>query len=140
MLRKIIPDVIRDQEPVHLGDGATVREAAKLMRLRNIGSMLVMEQGRLDGIMTERDVVQRVVAAGRDPDETRLEEVMTRNPDTIGPEATAIDALRLMQDGGYRHLPVVDKGRVLAVVSRRDFLGTEQARLDEETAIWEHIR
>jgi CBS domain-containing protein len=139
MLRKIIPDVIRDQEPVHLADGATVREAAKLMRLRNVGSMLVIEQGRLDGILTERDVVQRVVAAGRDPDQTRLEEVMTRNPDTIGPEATALDALRLMQDGGYRHLPVVDQGRVLAVVSRRDFLGAEKARLDDETAVWERI-
>ena len=139
MLRKIIPDVIRDQETVHLTSDATVREAARLMQQRNVGSMLVMEQGRLDGILTERDVVQRVVAAGRDPDQTRLEEVMTKNPDTVRPEATALDALRLMQDGGYRHLPVVDQGRVLAVVSRRDFLGAEKARLDDETAVWERI-
>lgn len=139
MLRKIIPDVIRDQQPVHLAGSATVREAAKLMQQRNVGSVLVMAEGRLDGILTERDVVQRVVAAGRDPDATRLEAVMTRNPDTIRPEATALDALRRMQDGGYRHLPVVADGRVLGVVSRRDFLGAEKARLDDETAVWERI-
>lgn len=139
MLRKIIPDVIRDQKPVHLTGGATVREAAKLMQERNVGSVLVMEAGRLEGILTERDVVQRVVAAGREPDATRLAEVMTRDPDTVRPEATAMDALRLMQDGGYRHLPVVEDGRVVAVVSRRDFLGVEKARLDEETAVWERL-
>ena len=139
MLRKIIPDVIRDQKPVHLAGSATVREAAELMHLRNVGSVLVMDESRLEGILTERDVVQRVVAAGRQPDETRLEEVMTRNPGTIRPEATAMDALRLMNDGGYRHLPVVDKGQVLGVVSRRDFLGAEKARLEEETAVWERI-
>jgi CBS domain-containing protein len=139
MRRKIIPDVMRDQEPVHLAASSTVREAAKLMHLRNVGSVLVMEKGRLEGILTERDVVQRVVAAGREPDETRLEEVMTKNPDTVRPEATAMDALRLMHDGGYRHLPVVDRGQVLGVVSRRDFLGAEKARLDEETAVWERI-
>ena len=137
--RKIVPDVVRDQQLVHLVASATVRAAAKLMHLHNVGFVLVMEKGRLEGILTERDVVQRVVSAGRQPDETTLEEVMTRNPDTIRPEATAMDALRLMHDGGYRHLPVVDKGQVLGVVSRRDFLGAEKARMDEETAIWDRI-
>ena len=139
MLRKIVPDVIRDQELVQLTGNATVREAAVLMQGRNVASVLIMEEDRLKGIFTERDVVQRVVAAGRQPEEVRLEEVMTKSPDTIGPGATALDALRLMQDGGYRHLPVVDKGRVLGVVSRRDFLGAEKARLEEETAVWERL-
>ena len=139
MLRKIIPDVICDQKPVQLAGGASVHEAAKSMRKRNVGCVLVVKEGRLEGILTGRDVVQRVVAAGRDPDKTRLEEVMTKNPDTIRPKARAMDALHLMQDGGYRHVPVVDEGQLLGVVSRRDFLGAEQARLDEETAIWERI-
>jgi CBS domain-containing protein len=139
MLRKIIPDVIRDPQAVHLLANAGVREAAKLMRERNVGSVLIIEAGRLEGIFTERDMVHRVVAAGRDPDATVLGEVMTRDPDTIAPDATALDALRRMQDGGYRHLPVVEGGRVVAVVSRRDFLGGEKARLDAETAVWERI-
>jgi CBS domain-containing protein len=116
-----------------------VREAAKVMHGRNVGSVLIIEDGRLEGILTERDVVHRVVAAGRDPDGTLLGEVMTRDPDTVLPDTTALDALRRMHDGGYRHLPVVEKGRVVAVVSRRDFLGGEKAQLDDETAIWERI-
>jgi CBS domain-containing protein len=64
---------------------------------------------------------------------------MTPDPDTVSSDTTAIDALRLMQDGGYRHLPVVDSGRVLGVVSRRDFYGVEKLRLDDETALWERI-
>jgi CBS domain-containing protein len=139
MLRKIIPDVVRDPQPVHLTASASVREAAKVMHGRNVGSVLIIEDGRLEGIFTERDVVHRVVAAGRDPDGTLLGEVMTRDPDTVLPDTTALDALRRMHDGGYRHLPVVEKGRVVAVVSRRDFLGGEKAQLDDETAIWERI-
>ena len=139
MLRKIIPDVIRDPQPVHLPAAAGVRAAARLMRDRNVGSVLIIEDGRLEGIFTERDMVHRVVAEGRDPDGTALGEVMTRDPDTVPPDTTALDALRRMQDGGYRHLPVVEAGQVVAVVSRRDFLGGEKARLDDETAMWERI-
>jgi CBS domain-containing protein len=80
-----------------------------------------------------------VVAEGRDPDETVLREIMTPDPDSVSSDTTAIEALRLMQDGGYRHLPVVDDGEVLGVVSRRDFHGVEKARLDDETALWERI-
>lgn len=139
MERRIILDVVRGQELVHLPAGATVREAARLMRARNVGSVLVMEEGCLEGIFTERDLVQRVVAAGRDPDDTQLGAVMTPEPDAVAADTTALDALRLMNDGGYRHLPVVERRRVLGVVSRRDFLGAEKARLEDEIAVWEHI-
>jgi CBS domain-containing protein len=64
---------------------------------------------------------------------------MSPDPDTVSSDTTAIDALRLMQDGDYRHLPVVDGGRVLGLVSRRDFHGVEKARLDDETILWERI-
>ena len=139
MLRKIMPDVVRDQTLVALPGSATVREAARLMRDRKVGSVLVMEAGRLEGIFTERDLVSRVAAEGLDLEGTRLAEVMTAGPDTVTPEATAFDALRLMEDGGYRHLPVVSGQRVLGIVSRRDFLGMEKSRLEEEDAIWERI-
>jgi CBS domain-containing protein len=77
-----------------------------------------MERKQLEGILPVADMTYRVVAEGRDPDKTRLNEVMTPAPNTVGPDCAAIEALRLMQDGGYRHLPVVDRGGVLGVVSR----------------------
>jgi len=139
MTRRVIPDVVRDQELLELSSQATVREAADRMRLRHVGAVLITKDGQLDGIFTERDMVYRVVAEGRDPERTPLAEVMTRNPDTIRPDTMAIDALRRMQDGGYRHLPVIDRGRLVGIVSRRDFFGLEKARLEEESDIWRKI-
>jgi CBS domain-containing protein len=139
MPRRIIPDVIREQQVASVGGQATVRQAAKLMREHNVGAVPIVEDGALEGILTVNDMTSRVIAEGRDPDKTCVKEVMTPDPDTVGPGTTAIDALRLMQDGGYRHLPVVDGGRVLGLVSRRDFYGVEKSRLDDETALWERI-
>lgn len=139
MARRIIPDVVRGKEVVQLSGANTARDAAQLMKDHNVGSIIVMEGGRLEGILTVADMAYRVVAERRDPDTTQIREVMTADPDTIGCHTTAIEALRLMQDGGYRHLPVVEEGRVLGVVSRRDFHGSEKARLEDETALWERI-
>ena len=138
MVRRLMPEVVHDQKLAVLPGSATVHEAARLMAARNIGSVLVTARdGRLEGILTERDILCRVVAPGRDPDHTRLHEVMTKDPDTIGPHAPAIEALRRMRDGGYRHLPVVDGGRLGGIVSRRDFWGDEKMRLEDETRLWE---
>jgi CBS domain-containing protein len=139
VLRKIIPNVIHGQEIVRLGPEATAREAALLMRERNVGAVLIIDDHDLTGILTVNDITYRVVAEGRDPDKTVLREIMTPDPDSVSSDTTAIEALRRMQDGDYRHLPVVDDGDVLGVVSRRDFHGTEKARLDDETALWERI-
>lgn len=139
MAPKIVPDVLPDRKIVHLPGEASVREAAHLMRQHNIGAVLVMDEEALTGIFTVADMTYRVVADGRDPDATRLTDVMTARPDTIAADSAAIDALRLMQDGGYRHLPVVDGGTVIGMVSRRDFHGAEKARLDVETHLWESI-
>ncbi len=139
MLRRIIPDVIRGQQVVYLGGQATTRQAAKLMRKHNVGAVLIIEDEALKGILTVNDMTYRVIAEGLDPDKTLLGAVMTPDPDTVSSDTTAIDALRLMQHGNYRHLPVVDGGRILGLVSRRDFHGVEEARLDDETALWERI-
>ena len=138
MTNRIMIEIIRRQDPATLPDTATVQEACRIMRDRRIGAILVTDQdGRLLGLFTGRDVIGRVVAEALDPTTTPLGTVMTSKPDTIGPQAHAIDALRLMQDGGYRHLPVLDGMRVVGIVSRADFQGLERARLDEETGIWE---
>ena len=138
-MRRVVPDVVSNQQLLELPPTATVRGAALAMRERHVGAVLVTTDGHLSGIFTERDMVNRVVADGRDPDQATLADVMTANPDTIAPTTTAIDALRLMNDGGYRHLPIVENGRVVGIVSRRDFHGDEMARLDDESDLWKKI-
>jgi CBS domain-containing protein len=132
--------MVSHQNPLTLPPSATVLEACASMRDQRVGAVLVTEDKRhLVGIFTGRDAVSRVLAEGKDAASTQLRQVMTPNPDTMPPGRTAIEALRLMQDGGYRHLPVVKQGKVVGVVSRGDFRGLEQARLDEETGLWERI-
>jgi signal-transduction protein with cAMP-binding, CBS, and nucleotidyltransferase domain len=82
----------------------------------------------------------RVLAVGRDAATTNLGDAMTPNPATLSPNGTAIDALRLMWDGGFRHVPIVMDEKVLGVVSRGDFLGVELSRHDEEREFWQHLR
>lgn len=133
-------DMVRDQNPLVLPPETTVQEACRRMRERRVGAVLVARRGRvLVGIFTGRDAVCRVLAEGRDAATTKLVDVMTPDPDTLPPGKTAIDALRLMQDGGFRHIPIVEDGRVIGVVSRGDFKGLEIDRLDEETGLWERI-
>ena len=133
--------VTLEHRPITMNEAASVTEACNKMRDRRAGSVLVTgEADRLVGIFTGRDAVCRVLAQRRDPSTTRLAEVMTPNPTTMSPDQTAIDALRLMSDGGFRHLPLVKNGRILGVVSRGDFKGLEQSLDDEERDLWEHMR
>lgn len=139
-MRKL-SDVILDQRPLVMNETDTVMEACKRMRDSQAGSVLVTgDTGRLAGVFTGRDAVCRVLAEGRDPASTPLSEVMTRNPSTMSPEQTAIDALRLMWDGGFRHIPLVKNGKILGMVSRGDFKGVEFNRHEEERDLWEHMR
>jgi CBS domain-containing protein len=131
-------EICRMRRPVTLPPSATVRQAARLMRDHRIGAILVTDaEGRLLGIFTGRDAVARVLAEGRNAARTTLGEVMTPNPDTLPPRANAIEALHLMQNGGFRHVPMVEGDRVAGIVSFADFRGIERARLDEETGYWE---
>jgi len=133
-------DIVRNQIPVTLPPSATVREACRYMRERRVGAVLVTEGDRhLLGIFAGRDAVHRVLAEGKSAARTMLAEVMTPDPDTMPPGKTAIEGLRLMEDGRYRHVPVVDGDRVVGIVSRFDFSGIELDRLDEETGLWERI-
>ena len=133
-------DLVRKQDPVSLPPSATVKEACQCMRNRRVGAVLVTEgDRRLVGIFTGRDAVHRVLAEGKDAGRTMLTEVMTRDPDTIPSGNVAIEALRMMEDGRFRHLPIVDEGKIVGIVSRFDFSGMELDRLDEETGLWERI-
>ena len=134
-------DIVWDQQPVMLPPTATVAEACRAMRDRRVGSVVVTrESGALAGIFTGRDAVCRVLAEGKDVAKTRLADVMTPDPAAMSPDQSAVDALRLMWDGGFRHLPLVKSGRVVGVVSRGDFKGLEHHQHDEERDLWEHMR
>ena len=124
-MQRAIRSIIEDQKPVTASADITVASAARLMKEHAIGAILVIEEGRLAGIFTERDALFRVIAEGRDPVKTRVAEVMTANPRTIAPDRPFGHALHLMYEGGFRHVPVVDNGRPLGVVSARDALGPD---------------
>ena len=103
---------------------STVAQAATIMAEKRIGSALVLEGEDLAGIFTERDIV-RALSQDFDAPGHPIAHWMTRNPTTVGPDATVEDGMDLMLKGGFRHLPVIDDGRVVGVVSIRDLAGAE---------------
>jgi CBS domain-containing protein len=131
MARKIVPDIVSNQSLAILPANTTVREAAKIMAQRRIGVVMVGSSDNLQGIFSERDMTFRVVARGVDPDTATLDEVMTKSPTTIAPADSPDDALRLMREQGFRHLPVVDRGTVVAMVSIRDLYAAVQSELED---------
>lgn len=132
MIRKIVPDVIKDQTLVCISPADTVRAAARLMTERKVAAVLVMESERLVGIITERDMTSRVIAADRHPDSTKCRDIMTANPDTLSPHDTAVDAINMMRSRNYRHLPVVDGIRVVGMVSVRDLYAVYNTELEQD--------
>ena len=100
---------------------------------------MVNDAGKLVGIFTGRDAVRRVLAAGKN-EGTKLREVMTADPVTISSNKSSIEALRMMWDGGFRHIPLMDGDKILGIISRGDFESSEQLQLDEERQLWEHMR
>ena len=110
-----------------LGPSSSVHDAACAMTRANCGSVLIIDgAGPMLGIVTERDLMTRVLAKGLDPNATTVTQVMTRNPQCIAPEVKVADAVLIMIERGFRHLPIVDPdGRVLGVFSARDALPRE---------------
>ena len=131
--------IIEDQKPVTASPDVAVAAAARLMKQHRIGALLVVESGRLAGIFTERDALFRVIAEGRDPEKTRVAEVMTVNPRTISPDRPFGHALHLMYEGEFRHVPVVENGRPLGMVSARDALGPDLQQFIRDLEKRSHI-
>ena len=120
-----VRSIIENQAPITGTADMTVTTASRLMKAKRIGAILVLEGARLAGIFTERDALFRVIAEGRNPEKTKLGDVMTRNPRTIGPDRPFGHALHLMHEGEFRHVPVVENGRPVGIVSARDALGPD---------------
>jgi CBS domain-containing protein len=145
MHRKIIPDLVERERPKGngrvccLGENTLAREAAVAMMEMNVAAVAVTgEDERLVGIVTERDLTRRVMASRRDPDTVVLAEIMTADPQTLRPGDNAMDALTIMRDGHYRHLPVVDDDRfAVAMISIRHIYAAVKLELEEDVRLRE---
>jgi len=132
-----VRSVLEPRRLVIAAPRCSVESAAALMRREKVGAVLVVDDERLVGIFTERDAVYRVLAVNRDPASTWLSDVMTPDPKTVEPDESFGYALLLMHDNGFRHVPVVENGRPVGVVSARHALDPE---LEEFTAEAERRR
>ncbi len=140
MTNRKLAYIIKDQKPLIMGEDEKVQDACRKMWKRRCGSVLIVDNtNKLTGIFTGRDAVH-FLAKTKNSKHTLLGEVMTPNPITTTPERSAIDALRTMCEGGFRHLPVLEKGVICGVVSRGDFKGMEIGRLDQEEHLSETLR
>lgn len=117
-----------------------VSKAAKLMAAKNVGALMVVEGGRLVGIFTERDVVFRVVARGLDARTTAVSEVMSPAPHTVHPDKPFGYALLVMHENGFRHLPVVENGKPIGIVSARSAMDPELEEFAFEAQRRRHYR
>ncbi len=139
MPNRKISQVIKQQQIVTAEPGLSVSEAAAQMAEANVGAIMVVTDGQLVGIFTERDALNRVLAANRVASEVCLSEVMTPNPMTLTADRPLNHALHLMFEEGYRHVPIVEAGRPVGMVSARDALGTELVDFEGELARREEI-
>src|SRR3989441_12989940 len=104
----LIYDLVKDRRVYSIEADHTVLEAARFMMEHNIGALPVLRNGELVGIFSERDIMNRVVAVGRMAGQTKVSEVMTANPRTVGVEETVDNCLFLMREFGFRHLPICE--------------------------------
>jgi CBS domain-containing protein len=124
--------LLNRRPPEVLASEISVLEAARFLRAKKIGGAPVVEQGRLVGFCSERDLVVRVIAEGRDPDRTRVADVMTGNVVTAEPDDTVLQCEEKLRQRHCRHLPVVENGRVTGCLSMRDFLQSDLKEKEEE--------
>ena len=120
MFGQTIRSIMEKKKFLTAGPKASVSHAAKLMARKNAGAVLVVEHEKLLGIFSERDAVFRVLAAGLDPKTTALSDVMTPNPKTLESGKTYGHAMLLMHENGFRHVPVVENGKPIGIISSRN--------------------
>lgn len=130
MAEQLVRDIMTTAV-IGLGEGASLVEAARHMRLNDIGDVLLLDGDSVRGIVTDRDIVVRALAADKDPSTTTIGEIASPDPVTIGPDEPAAQAVQLMRDRALRRLPVCEDGHVVGVVS----LGNLAAERDPESAL-----
>ena len=125
-------DLVKDRRVYSVKDSHTVLEAARYMMEHNVGAVPVIRDGDLAGILSERDIMNRVVAIGRTPGTTAVSEVMTANPRAVAADESIEECLFIMREFGFRHLPIVEGKEVKGLVSLRDVLMHQAAELERQ--------
>ena len=125
---KQIAEIIEGRPLIHAERSENVRDVARKMSDKNVGAVAVLSAGKLVGMFSERDLMKRVVAAGLNPDNTAVEAVMTKDILVVAPVDDLDDALQKMHSIGCRHLPVVESGNLVGMISLRDLL-----EIDDDT-------
>src|SRR5260221_14096202 len=128
----LIYDLVKDRKVYTAQADQTVLEAARFMMEHNIGALPVLRNGELAGILSERDIMNRVVAVGRTPGTTAVSEVMTANPRSVPADETVEECLFIMREFGFRHLPIMDGKELKGVVSLRDVLLRHSAEIERQ--------
>ena len=113
-----------------------VLKAIELMCEKNIGGLLIVENGKLAGIFTERDYARKLILKGKSSKDTPIGELMTPNPFTVSPESSIDDCMKMMTDKKIRHLPVVEEGNLIGMISIGDVV---RQVIDEQKSIIEHL-
>jgi CBS domain-containing protein len=128
LVRDVMSEDLKSVEP-----GASVADAAKQMKESDIGTILVIDDDELRGLLTDRDIVVKVVAEGKDPDDVEVGDVASGDLQTLEPDASLDDALRVMSENKVRRLPVVEDGKPIGIVT----LGDVAAEREPESALGE---
>jgi len=131
-VQMLISDLLKNQVPISAEAHQTVLEVARLMVQHNIGAVPVLQDGQLAGIFSERDLMSRVVVAGKDPARTVVSQVMTEDPLTVAPNDQLETCMTLMKRHGFRHLPVCSGRDLKGIVSLRDILLHDLDEKDDE--------
>ena len=139
MFSQRVKDVMERKKLLTASPGMTVGQAAKHMARRKVSAVLVVDHGSLVGIFTERDAVFRVIAQERDLHTTRLADVMTPSPTTVAPDQSFGYALLLMHEKGFRHVPVIENGKLIGIVSARNALDPDLEEFVSEAQRREYI-
>lgn len=111
---------VMTKDPITLDSGATIIEAARAMKDSDVGNVIVLDAGKICGIVTDRDITVRAVAEGRDAEGTKLGDICSRDVTTLSPDDTVDDALRLMREKAIRRLPVVENDQPVGIVALGD--------------------
>jgi CBS domain-containing protein len=126
-------DLVKDRKVYTVEATRSVLEAARYMMEHNVGAVPVVRSGELAGILSERDIMNRVVAVGRTPGTTAVAEVMTANPRAVSADESVEECLFIMREFGFRHLPIVDGKDLKGLVSLRDVLMHQAAEIERQT-------
>src|SRR6201984_1629928 len=126
-------ELIKDRRLYSVESTRSVLEAARYMMENNVGAVPVLRNGDLIGILSERDIMNRVVAVGRTPGTTAVSEVMTANPRAVAADESIEECLFIMREFGFRHLPIVEGKELRGLVSLRDVLMHQAAEMERQT-------